>query len=190
MCQLWLMLPFKMSRQKDLDPMFEFFVLQWGRIHPRYCLLSRVHLFQRASPRSFNTGLVLESWWNGMHFLLLWQHWLVCLIAWFRTETAHSLLLPIQQNRSMESPDEMMRWSRILMMLYGRHISKSLWFRVCGVVWSTLLVFIVILSSDLSGMSFYTPNSEERNTRLHCYRKLERIETIKKNKSGFSVHYF
>lgn len=41
-----------------------------------------------------------------MHFLLLWQHWLVCLIPSFRTETAHSLLLPIQQSRSMVSPEE------------------------------------------------------------------------------------
>ncbi len=40
-----------------------------------------------------------------MYFLLLWQHWLVCLIAWFRTETAHSLL-PIQQSGSMVSPGE------------------------------------------------------------------------------------
>lgn len=40
-----------------------------------------------------------------MHFLLLWQHWLVCLIPWFRTETAHSLLR-IQQSGSMVSPGE------------------------------------------------------------------------------------
>ncbi len=41
-----------------------------------------------------------------MHFLLLWQHWPVCLIPSFRTETAHSLLLPIQQSGPMLSPGE------------------------------------------------------------------------------------
>lgn len=75
------------------------------REDPR-CLLSRVHILPYASLWSFNTGLLLRTWWNEMHFLLLWQHWLVCLIPSFRTETAHSLLLPIQQSGPMVSPGE------------------------------------------------------------------------------------
>lgn len=119
MCQLWLMLPFKMSRQKGLYPMLDFFLFssEGGFIRGIvFCLVCTCFCAHR----------LIQVWFwiadeMGCIFLLLWQHWLVWLIAWFRTETAHSLLLPIQQSRSTESSgdtDEMMRWSRILMMLY------------------------------------------------------------------------
>ncbi len=62
------------------------------------------------------------------------------------------------------------------------HLSWSLWFGVLGVVWNCWFAFIVIIEganlikpslSRMSG-SCYTPNSEERNTRL-CYNKKPEI---------------
>ncbi len=64
MCQLWLVLPFKMSRQKDLDPIFH-----WGRILVVFCLVCKsLRYLPCASLWSFNTGLLLRTWWNEMLF--------------------------------------------------------------------------------------------------------------------------
>lgn len=121
------------------------------REDPR-CLLSRVHILPCASLWSFSTGLLLRTWLNEMHFLLLWQHWLVCLIPSFRTETAHSLLLPIQQSGSMVSPEEtdvvmFLDAARKAVFLDGGQKARldGVWFGGFGVVWNCRFVCIVII---------------------------------------------
>ncbi len=143
MCQLWLVLPFKMSRQKDLDPIFH-----WGRILVVFCLVCTpflVHLCDRLiQVCSWGPDEMRCFFFAALATLAgvsdsMVPHWDCAFTSPYSTEQVNGV--------------SWRNWcSEVSMLLLYRldggqkaHLSWSLWFGVLGVVWNCWFAFIVII---------------------------------------------